>query len=44
VRLIPEEDLREWDPTLQSFTNVNTLEEYDEAVAIFRSVPAPKED
>jgi len=38
VRLIPEEDLRKWDPALRSFMNVNTPEEYDRAAALFRSL------
>jgi len=38
VRLIPEEDLRKWDPALRSFMNVNTPDEYDRAAALFRSL------
>lgn len=36
VRLIPEEDLRGWDPHLRSFMNVNTPEDYDRATAVLR--------
>lgn len=36
VRLVPEDDLRVWDPQLRSFMNVNTPEEYAEATAAWR--------
>lgn len=42
VRLVSEEDLREWDPALRSFTNVNTPEEYEKAIAMFRSALGPR--
>ena len=44
VRLIPEEDLRKWDPALRSFMNVNTPEEYDRATAISCSLSGPRSE
>lgn len=38
VRLIHEENLREWDPPLRSFMNINTPEDYERAVALARSI------
>jgi molybdopterin-guanine dinucleotide biosynthesis protein A len=38
VRMISDDDLRAWDPSLRSFTNVNTPEEYDKATTALRAL------
>jgi len=40
VRILREEELREWDPALQSFMNLNTPEDYEAAKAMLRARPA----
>ncbi len=42
VLYIPEEALRVWDPSLSSFINVNTPEEYERAKAIVPHFGAPE--
>lgn len=39
VRYVPEGMLREWDPALRSFENINTPEEYERAKALLSGGP-----
>jgi molybdopterin-guanine dinucleotide biosynthesis protein A len=42
VRVLPEEELREWDPALRSFMNLNTPEDYEAARAMLLSAHDPE--
>lgn len=39
VRMVSEGELRAWDPTCHSFTNLNTPEEYEKALAAMHGAP-----